>query len=353
MIKGDAVLVLKEEGERLFIKTEYLTSDASPETLNGESGFHVYHVRKMTELILRKMGLDEETVIQMSIASSLHDIGKREVPKSILDFPGTLSPLQYDIIKKHSVFGEEIIKQADTSEIDEKIISYAKEIARNHHERIDGTGYPDGLKGESIPVSASAVAIADAFDALTSQRSYKDALSTDVALQMISSGMCGSFDEKLISALIAVVGDSALVEIRNKLADSRAVVSTAPLRPKKILLIGNTGYVNESFIEKAFPNGKVTVVGNTDLEGKSTLKLFKIRKPSVKAILETYEFDFIVYFSNDLSFGVEKKSDAEELRELLKYSVETGQTARIIHLASLESAFKNKSDSSILSSSKE
>ena len=208
MGKSNPVLVMDTAGEAARLRIEYIENENIPEMLNGESGFHVYHVRMLTELILKQLRkidsdftLSEEEISAISIASSLHDIGKSKVPKSILDFPGKLSPVEYDIVKKHSVFGEEIIATA-SSDMDIRIVSYAKEIARSHHERYDGSGYPDGLKGDEIPLCAQVVSLADAFDALTSARSYKKAFSQDVAIEMIANGMCGVFDIHLIECLM-------------------------------------------------------------------------------------------------------------------------------------------------------
>ena len=337
-----------------------LDENSIPEELNGESGFHIYHVCVLAKLILKQLNEDkyysltEDQINDISAAASLHDIGKSKISKSILDFPGKLSPLEYDIVKKHSIFGEEIIKNSDFSLIGTEIQKYASEIARYHHERYDGTGYPDGLKGDEIPLSAQVVSLADSYDALTSNRSYKDAFSQDVAIQMISSGMCGIFNEKLIDALLRVVNHSSLVSLREKLYKTGSVVSeNVGFTPARVLCIGNTEYLTKQFIEDAFPNSKVTVVGNTVLGSADKLKLFRIKKPSVKAIFETYDFDVVVYFSGDLTYHTTEKNDAEELREVLEFSKETNKDIRILYLSSLDSSFENATDRSILCSAKE
>ena len=355
-----AVLALTQDGENKSVKILMFDETDLPETLNGESGFHIYHVRMLTELILNELknqglySLSDYDVNAISVASSLHDIGKSLIPKSILDFPGRFSPLQYDIVKKHSAFGGEIIEALDFGDIDPKIKKHAAEIARYHHERYDGTGYPDGLIGDAIPISAQVVAIADSYDALTSRRSYKEAFSQDVAVQMISSGMCGVFNDVLIDALLTVVNHSALVALRETLYKKRSVVSEGvDVVPERVLFIGNTEYLTHDFINKTFPESRVMVVGNTELGSKDKIKLFRIKKPSIKAILETYNFDLIVFFSGELTFQTTEKSDAEELREVLQYSKEFQPSARIIFFSSLDSSFKKQSDVSILSSAKE
>lgn len=348
------VLIYDSETNRL--KTEQVNDNSIPQLLNGESGFHVFHVRKLTELILREYveqsGTDEiteEDIEAVAIASSLHDIGKSQIPKSILDYPGTLSPVEYDIVKKHAAFGQAIIENADKGDVSPKIVQYAAEIARWHHERVDGTGYPDGLSGERIPIAAQVVALADSYDALTSPRSYKREFSQDVAMQMIVSGMCGVFSEILLDCLTKVINHRSLLMLRKQLEKQGSVVSTeSAVRAKRILCIGNTEYLDEEFIENTFPESKVTVIGKTDLSGAGRIKLFRVKKPSVKAVFETYSFDIVIYFSNALTFNTTEKSDAEELREVLYYAHETQPDAKILYLSSLDTAFRGKTDKAVL-----
>ena len=360
MQKENKVLILNTTDGIDIPEIINVSDNSIPEMLNGESGFHIYHVRMLTELILNQLKEDghvyltDEEIEDISIASSLHDIGKKQIPKSILDYPGKLSPLEYDIVKKHSFFGAEIIEKTDFGSFKPEIKKYAKEIAHYHHERYDGTGYPNGLRGNDIPLSAQVVSLADSYDALTSNRSYKNAFSQDVAIQMISSGMCGIFDEKLIDCLMRVVNHSSLVSLRELLYKNRSVVSeNMGFVPERVLCIGNTEYLTKEFIEEAFPMSKVTVVGNTKLGSLDKIKLFRIKKPSVKAIFETYDFDAVVYFSGDLTYQTTEKNDAEELREVLKYAKETNKDMKIIFLSSLDSAFVGKSDRGILSAAKE
>ena len=171
------VLVLNTADDSNLVQILSVTEDTIPETLNGESGFHILHVRMLTELILKELNysyghsLTDEQIEALSIASSLHDIGKSKVPQSILDYPGKLSPIEYDIVKKHSLFGAEILESCSFDGLGSDYKNYAIEIAKYHHERYDGTGYPEGLKGDEIPLSAQVVALADSYDALTSNRS--------------------------------------------------------------------------------------------------------------------------------------------------------------------------------------
>ena len=360
MSKENTVLVWEREDEEQRLEQRFVEENGIPEMLNGESGFHIYHVRMLTELILeqlKKQGacdLSNSDIKNIAMAASLHDIGKSQIPKGILDFPGRLSPVEYDIVKKHAVFGEMIINELDFGDIDPDVKRYAAEIARAHHERYDGTGYPDGLKGDAIPLSAQVVALADSYDALTSSRSYKDAFSQDVAVQMISSGMCGVFNETLVDCLLKVVNHSSLTALRETLSKKRTVVSSGMgFVPERVLCIGNTQYITKTFVEDTFPNSKVMVIGNTELGSADKIKLFRIKKPSIKAVLETYDFDLIIFFSGELTYRTTEKNDAEELREVLEYAKELQTHAKIIFLSSLDAAFSKQTDRAILSSAKE
>lgn len=354
------VLVLNTADDSNLVQILSVTEDTIPETLNGESGFHILHVRMLTELILKELNysyghsLTDEQIEALSIASSLHDIGKSKVPQSILDYPGKLSPIEYDIVKKHSLFGAEILESCSFDGLGSDYKNYAIEIAKYHHERYDGTGYPEGLKGDEIPLSAQVVALADSYDALTSNRSYKEAFSQDVAIQMISSGMCGIFDEHLVDCLMKVVNHSTLASLREKLYKDRSVVSfNQGFVPERVLCIGNTEYLTKEFIEETFPQSKVTVVGNTVLGSADKIKLFRIKKPSVKAIFETYDFDAVIYFSGDLTYHTTEKNDAEELREVLEFAKNTEREIKVLFLSSLDSSYTEHTDRGILSSAKE
>ena len=136
----------------------------------------------------------------ITTASSLHDIGKIRIPEEILNKPGRLTDEEFQIMKTHSELGAAIIKDMDFSQ-DYPLVHTAWEICRWHHERWDGKGYPDGLKGEEIPISAQVVSIVDVYDALTSERCYKKAFDHDTAIQMILDGQCGQFNPLLLKCL--------------------------------------------------------------------------------------------------------------------------------------------------------
>lgn len=360
MEKHTPVLVLNSGNEADTLELQYIADDNIPENLNGESGFHVFHVRALTELILRYLAeseseyaLDEEKINAISIAASLHDIGKSRIPKSILDSPAKLSSVEYDIVKKHSVFGEEIIDAIDT-DIDPQIITYAKEVARSHHERFDGTGYPDGLSGNDIPISAQVVSLADVFDALTSVRSYKKAFPQDVAIEMITNGMSGVFNPAIVDALIHIVNNKTLVTIREQIQKKRStVISQNTYTPDRILFIGNTGYITKEFIENSFPDSRITIIGESELKNSTSIKVRKPNISSIRSMLETYDFDLAVYLSNSLTFDSDSHDDAEELRNFLDSIRCTQKDMRILYLTSLDSAFEGNSDKGILARSKE
>ena len=136
----------------------------------------------------------------IATASALHDIGKIGIDEKILNKPGRLTPEEYEIMKTHSVIGYDMLNSIELYQ-DEELVKVAKEICRWHHERYDGRGYPDGLKGEEIPVSAQVVSLADVYDALVSERVYKKAFSHEQAMNMILNGECGAFNPILLECL--------------------------------------------------------------------------------------------------------------------------------------------------------
>ena len=175
---------------------------------NGESGLHVLHIQTITEMLLRQLvqkennryALSKEQIRMITTASALHDIGKISIPDEILNKPGRLTDEEFQIMKTHSELGAAIIKDMDFPQ-DHPLVHTAWEISRWHHERWDGKGYPDGLKGEEIPISAQVVSIVDVYDALTSERCYKKAFDHDTAIQMILDGQCGQFNPILLMCL--------------------------------------------------------------------------------------------------------------------------------------------------------
>ena len=174
---------------------------------NSESGQHVLHIRTLTDLLLHQLvqktdryQLDESDISLISTASALHDIGKIMIPEEILNKPGRLTEEEYATIKTHTTEGARILKGLAIGQ-DEPLVKVAHAICRWHHERWDGGGYPDRLKGDEIPIAAQVVALADVYDALTSERCYKQAYSHEKAVDMILHGECGSFNPLLMECL--------------------------------------------------------------------------------------------------------------------------------------------------------
>ena len=174
---------------------------------NSESRDHILHIKTVTELMLRQLvkitdayPMTEVDIALITTASSLHDIGKIYIPEEILNKPGRLTDEEFKIMKTHSELGAEIIQNMNFPK-DNPLVHTSWGICRWHHERWDGKGYPDGLKGEKIPISAQVVSIADVYDALTSERCYKKAFDHDTAIQMILDGQCGQFNPLLLKCL--------------------------------------------------------------------------------------------------------------------------------------------------------
>lgn len=181
------------------------------ELRNGESGLHVTNIEKLTELLLGclvhrsdKFPLDNEQRSTIAMASALHDIGKMSIDDAILNKPGRLTSEEFEIMKTHTTLGADMLLELGRQHAGNPLLEYAYQIARWHHERWDGKGYPDGLKGDDIPIAAQVVSVADVYDALTSVRVYKDAIPHQEAIQMILDGKCGEFNPLLLDCLLEV-----------------------------------------------------------------------------------------------------------------------------------------------------
>lgn len=175
---------------------------------NGESGLHVRRIRIITEILLKALmnrnphyALTESEIAEISNAAALHDVGKMMVPEEILNKPAKLTSQEFDIIKEHSAKGAQMLENIHGA-LQKPMLRYAHDICRWHHERWDGGGYPDGLKGDEIPLWAQAVSLADVYDALVSPRIYKPAYPVQHAIQMIINGECGVFNPELLSYLV-------------------------------------------------------------------------------------------------------------------------------------------------------
>ncbi len=146
----------------------------------------------------KKLNLDSSTMEDLKIASLLHDIGKNEIPESILHKASSLTDDEFEIIKKHTVFSEKILNNVGDLK---KIVPYIK----HHHERIDGTGYPSNLKGDEIPFISRIIAVSDTFDALTSNRPYRDGTSVENAIKILYSLKGTQLDENIVDLFIDTI----------------------------------------------------------------------------------------------------------------------------------------------------
>lgn len=201
-----AYITLKAQAEKLEKTNQDIIEMLGTvvEFRNLESGEHVQRVKGYTRILAEKFseqypeyGLDKDMIDTIVLASTLHDLGKIAIPDSILLKPGKLTNDEFEYMKSHTIRGCELLDTMNTNwNPTYKKVCY--EIIRHHHEKYDGRGYPDGLKGEDIPISAQLVALADVYDALVSERCYKDAYTREEAYHMIINGECGVFSPKLM-----------------------------------------------------------------------------------------------------------------------------------------------------------
>lgn len=177
---------------------------------NGESGSHVIHIKRLAELLLdqlerkdTKYEITSADQMLIPLAAALHDIGKIGIDEKILNKPGRLTKEEFEIMKTHTVIGANMLESLAIYQ-SEPLVRVAHDICRWHHERFDGKGYPDGLVGDEIPISAQVVSLADVYDALVSERVYKKAFSHERAIQMILNGECGAFNPVLLECLLEI-----------------------------------------------------------------------------------------------------------------------------------------------------
>ena len=219
----------KEKNNRILI--EILSQIL--EFRNGESGSHVLNVNIITGILLEqltqitdKYNISWSDRLIITTAASLHDIGKIGINEKILNKAGRLTPQEIEKIKEHTVIGASILENMELFK-DEELVKTAYQICRWHHERYDGRGYPDGLKGEEIPVSAQVVALADVYDALVSRRVYKKSYSHEEAMKMILGGECGAFNPVLLQCLTEAqdkIKESIVIKEENGISCRRNVM---------------------------------------------------------------------------------------------------------------------------------
>ncbi|WP_125142554.1 HD-GYP domain-containing protein [Clostridium transplantifaecale] len=203
---------IKEQAEKLRETSLAMVDTLSTviEFRDCESGEHVKRIRTTSKVLMEALGdadpayrFPAATVEEISVASAMHDVGKIAIPDHILNKPGKLTVEEFEIMKEHTVKGCEILQSVDILRNSDSFVYYY-DICRWHHEKWDGRGYPDGLKGDEIPIWAQVVALADCYDALVSERVYKPAYSHEKALEMIQGGECGQFNPALLNAFAKV-----------------------------------------------------------------------------------------------------------------------------------------------------
>jgi putative two-component system response regulator len=159
-----------------------------------------------SKLIARELGLSDADQQLILEAAPMHDIGKVGIADKILLKPGRLTPEEFEVMKQHAIFGYELLNGSSS-----KLLQAAAEIAKGHHEKFDGTGYPEGIKGEDIPIFSRIVAVADVFDALTSERPYKRAWEVEAAIDFLNNGAGSHFDPACVKAFLNAWDDVELV----------------------------------------------------------------------------------------------------------------------------------------------
>lgn len=208
----EQAVVLAQQATRLKNMNNLVIDSLSTvvEFRNGESGGHIRRIRGITKVLLHALGkldsiyaMPEDTIDIISSAAAMHDIGKIAIPDAILLKPGRLTAEEFDIMKTHTTRGCELLSSLHFTD-EREYYNYCYEICRHHHERWDGRGYPDGLKGDQIPIWAQVVSIADVYDALVSDRVYKKAFPHKEAVRMIADGECGVFNPSLVRCFLEV-----------------------------------------------------------------------------------------------------------------------------------------------------
>lgn len=260
---------------------------------SGESGEHVGRIRSLTRMILNRLkenkiypGLTDEEIDMISEASAMHDIGKISIPEHILNKPGPLTAEEYEEMKKHTLYGCAILASLPFFQ-EEEVFQYAYEICRHHHDRWDGTGYPDGIRGNEINLAAQVVAVADVYDSLVSERVYKKAYSHQKAIRMIKEGECGSFNPKILKCFYEIAD-----EAHEKLYSSR----------RENLLREEEGY------SPSFSMGSLKNIQEERISDKALWLLERERQ----------KFTWLTELSDEILFDYDKVADTIEFSEKYK-----------------------------------
>lgn len=276
------------------------------ELRNEESGMHIQRVKAFTRMLakmvkerLPEYGLTDDDVELITSASALHDVGKIMIPDAILLKPGRLTDEEFAIMKSHSEKGCLVLKRAPKS-WSARYLNIGLEIVRHHHEKWDGCGYPDGLKGDEIPISAQIVSVADCFDALTTERVYKPAFSVEEAFNMILGGECGAFSEKLMNCFRGcreIFEELAEHPERADVVVSTSVYGTEKLHGLRVLLVDDndlTREINREVLEREGASVTEAASGQAAIDriaagDKPDVILMDIVMPGMDGITATQE----------------------------------------------------------------
>lgn len=229
-------IYLKKQEERLRYSNEKVIDTIATiiEFRNMESGYHLKRIKGFVRILALtamnnypEMGLTPHMIEVLTQASAMHDVGKISVPDSILLKPGRLTSEEFEVMKSHTTRGCEIIEKLKDIQ-DKEYYEACLDICRHHHERYDGRGYPDGLKGEENSIGAQLTAIADVYDALVSDRVYKSAYPVDKAYDMIKNGECGVFSPKLLACFEFARPDMEKLVAQTKAAEAAEKNSYSP-----------------------------------------------------------------------------------------------------------------------------
>lgn len=276
------------------------------EKRNGESGSHVMNIRNITSLLLKelmkltnKYYFPKEEIFHICAASSLHDIGKMSIPEEILNKPGKLTDEEFQILKGHAMAGATMVDGLRRKGKVSPLIQMTYDICRWHHERWDGRGYPDGLKGEEIPITAQVVSVADVYDALISERCYKPAYSPEKALQMILDGKCGVFNPLLLACISRIHGkliDAVDTFDSESYTDSNIILNSK-IVDDAVLYLNKNGLLNHDntiyslkrehlrfkfFFDGKYPAFYYTISPPALYYNKQAMELFGVNKSVIK-----------------------------------------------------------------------
>lgn len=177
-----------------------------------ETGAHILRMAHFSQLIARGLGLSQDDQDLLLESAPLHDLGKVGIPDAILLKPARLDAMEFELMKRHAMFGYDLLKGSAS-----KVLQAGADIAKGHHEKFDGSGYPSGLKGEEIPLFSRIVAVADVFDALTSERPYKKAWTLEAAVEFLENGSGTHFDPQCVKAFVEAWDE--VLEVRQRFQD--------------------------------------------------------------------------------------------------------------------------------------